>query len=101
MLTPMSPHLCEELWEMLGHSKGLTAERWPDYIPELAKEEQVEIPVQVNGRVRGKICVDVGLSDDDVLKKAIADPRIQSFLDGKRILKQIVVPNRLVNLVIG
>jgi leucyl-tRNA synthetase len=99
MLAPMSPHLCEELWEMLGHIKGLNAERWPDYIPELAREEQVEIPVQVNGRVRSKICVDAGLSDDELVEKARSDSRIAPFLAGKNILKRIVVPNRLVNLV--
>ena len=60
MLSPIAPHLSEELWEMLGHKEGLYCEEWPQYSAELAKEEQVEIVIQINGRVRGKICVDVG-----------------------------------------
>jgi leucyl-tRNA synthetase len=101
MLTPMAPHLCEELWEMLGHAEGLDATRWPEYVAELAAEEQVEIPVQINGRVRGKISVEAGLPEDELVERAIADPRIKPFLDGKRINKRIVVPDRLVNLVVG
>jgi leucyl-tRNA synthetase len=101
MLSPMSPHLCEELWEMLGHSDGLAATGWPAYSAELAAEEQVEIPIQINGRMRGKIRVDTGLSEAEVVKCALADPKIKPHVEGKKIIKQVVVANRLVNLVIG
>ncbi len=100
MLAPMSPHLCEEMWEMLGHAGGLTEEPWPDYIPELAKEEQVEVVIQINGRVRGKISVDAGLGDDELASRALSDPRVQQFLNGKQVFSRIVVPDRLVNLVV-
>jgi leucyl-tRNA synthetase len=100
MLAPMAPHLCEELWEMLGHAEGLDATRWPECVPELAAEEQVEIPIQINGRVRGRISVEVGLAENELVERAIADPRIKPLIEGKRIVKRIVVPERLVNLVV-
>jgi leucyl-tRNA synthetase len=101
MLTPMAPHLSEELWEMLGHAGGLEATRWPEYVAELAHEDQVEIPIQINGRVRGKMTVDAGLPEAELVERAIAEPRIKPLLEGKRIMKRIVVPDRLVNLVVG
>jgi leucyl-tRNA synthetase len=101
MLTPMAPHLCEELWEMLGHTEGLNATRWPEYIAELAHEDQVEVVIQVSGRVRGKMSVEAGLSEDELVERAIADPRIQPLLQGKKIIKKVAVPDRLVNLVVA
>jgi leucyl-tRNA synthetase len=101
MLSPMSPHLCEELWEMLGHTDGLAATGWPTYSAELAAAALVEIPIQINGKIRAKISVEAGLSQDELLERAKADERIKQFLDGKKIIKQIVVPDRLVNLVVG
>jgi len=101
MLAPMAPHLSEELWEMLGHEQGLDATRWPEYAAELAAEEQVEIPIQINGRVRGKVLVEAGLSESELVERATSDARIKPFLKGKRIIKRVVVPDRLVNLVVG
>jgi leucyl-tRNA synthetase len=101
MLTPMAPHLCEELWEMLGHADGLDSTRWPEYVAELAHEEQVEAVIQINGRVRGRILVERGLSEDELVERAMADARIQPLLNGKRVMKRVVVPDRLVNLVLS
>jgi leucyl-tRNA synthetase len=100
MLTPVVPHICEELWEMLGNSGGLGRARWPDSRDDLSKEDQFEIPVQINGRLRGKILVDDGLTDDEVSERAVRDPRIAQLLQGKTIVKIIVVPRKLVNIVI-
>ncbi len=100
MLAPMAPHIAEELWEMLGHSGGLGRARWPDYQPQLAAEEQVEVVIQVNGRVRGKILVEAGLPEDELAKRAQADARIAQVVAGRRIVKCIVVPDKLVNLVV-
>ena len=101
MMAPMAPHLCEELWEMLGHAQGLDATRWPEYVAELAHEDQVEVVVQINGRVRGKISVEAGLPEEELVERAIADGRIKPLIEGKRIIKHIVVLDRLVNLVVG
>jgi leucyl-tRNA synthetase len=100
MLSPMAPHLCEELWEKLGHSGGLKSVRWPVYREELAREEQFEIIIQINGRLRGKILVEDGLGDEEVADRALKDARISALLDGRRIEKTVVVPRKLVNIVL-
>jgi leucyl-tRNA synthetase len=101
MLAPMTPHLAEELWEMLGHTNGLWAESWPSFNAELAKDEAVEIVVQVNGRVRAKLKVAAGLGQEEVLRLAKQDAAVASYLEAKRILKVIYVQDKLLNLVIG
>jgi leucyl-tRNA synthetase len=101
MLGPMTPHLAEELWEMLGHTNGLWTESWPSFNAELAKDEAVEIVVQVNGRVRAKLKVAAGLGQEEVLKLAKQDAPVASYLEAKRILKVIYVQDKLLNLVIG
>jgi leucyl-tRNA synthetase len=104
LLAPMTPHLAEELWEMLGHDDGLWNAKWPDLIQdqiELAKDEEVEIPVQVNGRLRGKVKVPVGTGSEEVEKLAQADAVISPHLAGKAIVKRIFVPDKLLNLVVG
>ncbi len=101
MLAPMTPHLSEELWEMLGHSGGLGTARWPGFDESLTREDEVEIPVQVNGRLRGKVKVAVGAAADDVEKLAQADQVIAPHLAGKAIVKRIFVPDKLLNLVVA
>jgi leucyl-tRNA synthetase len=101
MLAPMTPHLAEELWEMLGHTNGLWTESWPSFNAELAKDEAVDIVVQVNGRVRAKLKVAAGLGQEEVLKLAKQDSTVASYLEAKRILKVIYVQDKLLNLVIG
>jgi leucyl-tRNA synthetase len=96
----LTPHLAEELWEMLGHTDGLSIVKWPPFNAELAKEDEVEIVVQVNGRVRGKLVVAAGLSEAGVVSKALADPAVAHHLNGKEVVKRIVVPDKLVNLVV-
>jgi leucyl-tRNA synthetase len=100
MLSPMVPHLAEELWEMLGHADGLSLAPWPEYVPQLAAEEQVEIVVQVNGRVRGKVLVDAGLGEEELLERVLADAGVAQLLKGQHLVKRIVVPNKLVNFVL-
>src|SRR5258706_4431402 len=104
LLAPMTPHLSEELWEMLRHDDGLWNAKWPGFVGEqieLAKDEEVEIPVQVNGRLRGKVKVAVGTGADEVEKLALADPVIAPHLAGKSIVKRIFVPDKLLNLVVA
>jgi leucyl-tRNA synthetase len=101
MLAPMTPHLAEELWEMLGHTSGLWTAGWPAFDETLTREDEVEIPVQVNGRLRGKVKVPVGTGVDEVEKLALADPAIAPHLVGKSIVKRIFVPDKLLNLVVA
>jgi len=101
MLAPMTPHLAEELWEMLGHTGGLWTAGWPAFDQALTREGEVEIPVQVNGRLRGKGKVAVGTSGDEVEKLARADAVIAPHLAGKSIVKRIFVPDKLMNLVVA
>jgi leucyl-tRNA synthetase len=102
MLNPMVPHLAEELWEILGHTGGTLAHAaWPKFVPELAAEDEVEIVVQVKGRVKGKICVAAGLDKDELEKQVMSDSKIAKLLEGQRVIKVIVVPDKLVNVVTG
>jgi leucyl-tRNA synthetase len=101
MLAPMTPHLAEELWEMLGHTEGLSKIGWPAFDPELAREEEVEVVVQVNGRVRARMKVAAGLGEADLVPKALAEPAVAQHINGKRVVKRIVVPDKLVNLVVA
>ncbi len=100
MLAPITPHICEELWEMLGNSGGLTRVTWPQFREDLAKEEQFEVVIQINGRVRGKVLIEDGLSDDETKEKALGDPRIEQLVCGNSVAKVIVVPRKLVNIVL-
>ena len=101
MLAPMTPHLAEELWEMLGHTDGLWKAAWPAFDEVLTREEEVEIPVQVCGRLRGKVKVAAGSGEEEVVKLAQGDAVIAPHLAGKRIMKIIFVPDRLLNLVVA
>jgi leucyl-tRNA synthetase len=101
MLAPMTPHLSEELWEMLGHNEGLWTVAWPAFNENLAKEEEVEIVVQIDGRVRGKLKVAAGATQDEVLKLAQADPSIAAHITGKKLVKAIYVQDKLLNLVVA
>jgi leucyl-tRNA synthetase len=98
----MVPHLAEELWEMLGHTQSTLARAtWPKFVPELAAEDQVEIVVQVNGRVKGKVAVEAGLDREQLEKRVLAEPKIAGLVDGQRVIKVVVVPDKLVNVVVA
>ena len=101
VLSPFAPHLAEELWAKLGHTKTLAYEPWPAVDPSLLVESTVEIPVQVNGKLRGRVTVPADAKQEAVLKAAQADPAITAHLAGKTIRKVIFVPGRLLNLVVG
>jgi leucyl-tRNA synthetase len=100
MLAPMAPHLAEELWEMLGHTSGLVAASWPQYRAEFAAEERVEVVVQISGKVRAKIVVEVGLDEDSLLERTMSEPKVADAIRGKQIVKKVVVPDKLVNIVV-
>ena len=85
---------------MLGERGNLLHAPWPQYDPALAKEEEIEIPVQVNGKLRSRIVVAADASEEDVRQRALADEKAQSFLAGKQVVKVILVPAKLVNIVV-
>jgi leucyl-tRNA synthetase len=84
---------------MLGEKTILLKAPWPKYDPELAKEDEIEIPIQVNGKLRGKVVVSSDASEDEVVAKALADPKVQSFIRGKQIVKKIYT-GKLVSIVV-
>ena len=94
------PHIADELWEGLGHSGATLRVAWPAYDPDLAAEEELEIPVQVNGKLRSKIRVAVGVTEDDIRRLAQADEKVAEHLNGRQIVKIIVVPQKLINIVV-
>ncbi|MGB9334307.1 MAG: class I tRNA ligase family protein, partial [Candidatus Acidiferrales bacterium] len=100
MLAPITPHIAEELWEMLGNAGGISKTRWPDYREDLAAEEEYEIVVQINGRVRAKLLVADGLGEDELRERVMGDAHVAALVAGKTLAKVIVVPKRLVNIVV-
>ncbi len=100
LIQPYAPHIAEELWQRLGHER-LWEQPWPEADPALLERDTFELVVQVNGRVRDRVVVEVGLSDDELVEQAKALPRVQVHVDGKEIRRAVVVPGRLVNLVVS
>jgi leucyl-tRNA synthetase len=99
MLAPFSPHLAEELWAALGHEGGLKAD-WPIADADLARREELEIPIQINGKLRSRVITSPDISEEDLRAAALADDRVRALIDGHEVVKVIVVPQRLVNVVI-
>ncbi|MBU0485854.1 MAG: leucine--tRNA ligase [Proteobacteria bacterium] len=99
LLYPMVPHFCAELWEQTGHLDSLDHTAWPGFNPEAAKEDELTIVIQVNGKVRGRLQVAPDISEEDLKQQALADEKIQKFIGETKIRKVIVVKNKLVNVV--
>ncbi|MFM7739911.1 MAG: class I tRNA ligase family protein, partial [Planctomycetota bacterium] len=99
LLSPMAPHIAEELWHLLGHEQTLAYEAWPAHDDALATDQSIEIPIQIQGKVRSKISVARGLSESELEAIALADPKVAEWLVGKTVRKVIIVPDRLVNIV--
>jgi leucyl-tRNA synthetase len=100
LLSPFTPHMCEELWEHLSHKGGVVAAGWPVADEAAAKEDEVEIPVQVNGKVRGRVVVPADASDAEIEAAALASPQIVPNIQGKQVVKVIVARGRLVSIVV-
>ncbi len=101
VLAPFVPHLAEELWAALGHEASVHLETWPQYDESALVQDEVEMVVQINGKVREHITVDVALSKEEVAEQALADARVQALIAGKTVRKTIVVPKKLINFVVG
>jgi len=100
LLAPFAPYLAHELWEMLGQKENLLKAPWPKYDAALAKEEELEIPVQINGKLRSRVVVPADATEDFVVDRALADEKVRAAIAGKKIIKKIYVVGKLVNIVV-
>ncbi len=100
LLAPFAPHIAEELWSILGHEKSIAHAVWPSFDPALAEDEQREYVVQINGKLRHKVIAAAGLSPSELIQAVRSDPHVKALLEGKAIIKEIAVPDRLVNFVV-
>jgi leucyl-tRNA synthetase len=99
LLSPMAPHISEELWQALDHSESLAQAPWPAFDTKYIQESMIELPIQINGRVRGRITVPVDAGNQDIERLALSDPRVKKYLEGSSVRKVIVVPKKLINIV--
>jgi leucyl-tRNA synthetase len=100
MLSPFAPHTAEELWEMLGHAAGLTRSAWPSFDADIARADEVVVPVQINGKVRARLTVPAGATDDELRDRALADAVVRTHVEGKTIRKVVVAKGPLVSVVV-
>ena len=101
LLSPFTPHIAEELWAKLDHKKNVSEMPWPVWDEEIAKDEEIELVIQINGKLRGKLLIPAGLTDDEVKERALKDSKVSELMGGQKIRKLIVIKGRLVNIVAG
>ena len=102
LLAPFAPHMGEELWrEVLGESGSVHRQTWPVYDPSALLADEIELPVQVNGKVRDRVTVPADAADDEIVAVALALPNVLPYLEGKTVRKVVVVPGKLVSVVVG
>lgn len=100
LMAPFAPHITEELWQMIGDGNSVHTQKWPSYNPEALVKEQVTVVVQVNGRVRSRIQVPAEIEREELVQLAVSDEKVQSYINGKEIVKTVVVPGKLINVVV-
>ena len=100
LLAPFAPHIAEELWLALGHEESLAYEPWPVFDESLTRADEIEIPVQINGKLRARLRAPIGITKAALEAAAFADSRVQELIKGKKVLRVIVVPGKLVNIVV-
>jgi leucyl-tRNA synthetase len=101
MLSPFAPHTAEEMWQMLGHPSGLTHACWPSYDPEIAKADEVVVPVQINGKVRARLTLPASLTEEQLRERVLADPVVKGHIAGKTVRKVVVAKGPLVSVVVS
>jgi leucyl-tRNA synthetase len=100
MLAPFAPYLAAELWSETGGEGSLLRQPWPGFDPDLAREEELEIPVQVNGKLRAVVRLPLDAGNEAMQQAALAEPKVQTAITGKQVVKVIVVPGKLINIVV-
>jgi len=100
LLSPFAPHLAEEIWQRLGHDRSVFEQTWPTFDPQLVKEDTVEVPIQINGRLRGTVTVPADAAEGQIDEAARADANIAKYIENATVVKRIYVPGRVFNLVV-
>ena len=100
LLAPTAPHLAEELWQRIGNSYSIHNQSWPAWDEALAKEEEVTLVVQINGKLRDRLTVPVSITEKEARRLVLDRQRVKAYLEGKQVVKVIYIPQRLVNLVV-
>jgi len=100
MLVPFAPHIAEEIWAQMGHQTSLARASWPAFDRDLAREDKIEVPVQINGKIRSRVYLSEGANEDEMRKAALDDEKVRAATAGRDVLKVIVVPKKLVNVVL-
>jgi len=100
LLSPFAPHIAEELWKEIGNQKSIFSETWPEWDESITREDEIELVIQINGKVRSKVMIQAGLDDEVIKEKAFSEPKIQELIKDKTPIKVIVVKGKLVNLVV-
>lgn len=100
LMAPFTPHICEELWEIMGHKPTIFHQPWPIYDKNAIQEEMVEIVIQINSKVRSHLSVPVTISEDELKRRVLGDERVSGYLNGKKVMNTVIVPKKLVNIVV-
>jgi leucyl-tRNA synthetase len=101
LLSPFTPHIAEEMWQKFGKTTSIVHEPWPSYDEKSTVEEQVEVVLQVNGKVRSHMLLPKDTTEEDARSLALADPKIQELIAGKKVVKVVYVPRKLINIVVA
>ncbi len=101
LLAPLAPHIAEELWQVLGHAESLAYAPWPGFDETYTREDTIEMPIQINGRVRGRVIVPSSADKEELERAARADPKVRKYIEGSTVRKVIIVPKKLINIVVG
>ncbi len=99
LLAPLAPHLAEELWQALGHAQSLAFESWPAFDEKYTREDTIEMPIQINGRLRSRLVVSITASREELETAVLSDAKVQKHIGGAMVRKVIVVPRKLINIV--
>lgn len=100
LLSPFSPHICEELWHRIGNNSIISLQSWPEYDELALRKDEILIVIQVNGKVRNRIIVEPGLDDEEIKRRTLSSPKTQAWIKEKEIIKIVVIPNKIVNVVV-
>lgn len=100
LIAPFAPHFAEEMWESMGYEYSVFDQKWPEYDPKALEKDVVELGIQINGKIRGRVEVPADLSEEEVREIVLADPKVQSYIEGKTIRKFILIKNRIANIVV-